>query len=98
MAIFRNFAPDLIFMDISMPEMDGKAATRCIREAEAGTGRHVPIVAMTAHAMGGDEAEILAAGLDRYLTKPLSKDAISKEIAAACPAGARPPEAGAQAV
>ena len=48
----RDFAPDLIFMDISMPEMDGKAATRCIREAEAGTGRHVPIVAMTAHAMG----------------------------------------------
>ena len=96
-AIFRSFAPDLIFMDISMPEMDGKAATRCIREAEAGTGRHVPIVAMTAHAMGGDEAEILAAGLDRYLTKPLSKDAISKEIVAACPAGVRPPAAGVQA-
>ncbi|QEW29189.1 Polar-differentiation response regulator DivK [Roseovarius indicus] len=62
-----------------------------------GTGRHVPIVAMTAHAMGGDEAEILAAGLDRYLTKPLSKDAISKEIVAACPAGVRPPAAGVQA-
>ena len=93
----RDFAPDLIFMDISMPEMDGKAATRCIREAEAGTGRHVPIVAMTAHAMGGDEAEILAAGLDRYMTKPLSKAAITAEIAAACPAGARPPGAGVQA-
>ena len=97
-ALWRDFGPDLIFMDISMPKMDGKAATRCIREAEAESGRHVPIVAMTAHAMGGDEAEILAAGLDRYLTKPLSKAAIAAEIAAACPTGARPPEAGAQAV
>ena len=93
----RDFAPDLIFMDISMPEMDGKAATRCIREAEAETGRHVPIVAMTAHAMGGDEAEILAAGLDRYMSKPLSKAAITAEIAAACPTGVRPPVAGVQA-
>jgi len=89
--LYQACAPDLVFMDISMPEMDGEEATRRIREIEAATGRHVPIVAMTAHAMGGDEAEILAAGLDRYLTKPLSKAAIAAEIAAARPAEARAP-------
>ncbi len=90
-ALYESFDPDLVFMDISMPEMDGKEATRRIREIEARSGRHVPVVAMTAHAMGGDKEDILSAGLDHYLTKPLSKSAISGQVAAAQPAGTRPP-------
>ncbi len=90
--LYREFAPDLIFMDISMPRMDGKQATAEIRRLEAGTGRHVPIVALTAHAMTGDSDGILAAGLDHYLTKPLRKPLIHDRIREACPRDARPVE------
>ena len=79
-ALYQSFEPDLIFMDISMPEMDGKEATGEIRKLEAQTGRHVPIVALTAHAMSGDSDGILAAGLDHYLTKPLRKAVILERI------------------
>ncbi len=79
-AAYQDFDPDLIFMDISMPQMDGKEATRNIRMIEAGTGRHVQIVALTAHAMDGDSDGILAAGLDDYLTKPLRKGLIHDRI------------------
>ncbi|WP_417726690.1 response regulator [Roseovarius sp.] len=95
---YGSFAPDVIFMDISMPEMDGKAATRAIRALEAQTGRHVTIVAMTAHAMTGDDTDILAAGLDHYMTKPLRKEIIHRHVIAACPQGARPPEGAANLV
>ncbi|MAC82031.1 MAG: hybrid sensor histidine kinase/response regulator [Rhodobacteraceae bacterium] len=89
-AAHASFQPDLIFMDISMPGMDGKEATMHIRAAEAATGAHVPIIAMTAHAMDGDREEILKAGLDDYLTKPLRKAAIHDRIAACRPEGTRP--------
>lgn len=79
-ALYQAFEPDLVFMDISMPEMDGKEATGEIRKLEALTGRHVPIVALTAHAMTGDSDGILAAGLDHYLTKPLRKAVILERI------------------
>ena len=79
--IWAEFEPDLIFMDISMPGLDGKQATAEIRRREAETGAHVPIVALTAHAMGGDAETILAAGLDRYMTKPLRKALIVECIA-----------------
>ncbi len=85
-----DFAPDLIFMDISMPQMDGKQATAEIRAAEVGTDRHVPIIALTAHAMAGDDQGILAAGLDHYLTKPLHKQLIHQAIRTHCPAGVFP--------
>ncbi|MEP2029637.1 MAG: response regulator [Paracoccaceae bacterium] len=88
---FQSFAPDMIFMDISMPKMDGKEATREIRKLEAESGGHIPIVALTAHAMDGDEQGILAAGLDHYLTKPLRKAAIYGKIAELCPSNAIPP-------
>jgi signal transduction histidine kinase/CheY-like chemotaxis protein len=72
---------DLVFMDVQMPEMDGLTATQEIRENERRTGVHIPIVAMTAHAMKGDEERCLEAGMDGYLTKPLSSLGIEKMIA-----------------
>ncbi|MEO5619990.1 MAG: response regulator [Cypionkella sp.] len=89
-SLFQSFRPDLIFMDISMPEMDGREASRAIRAIQGKTG-HVPIVALTAHAMGGDSDGILAAGIDRYLTKPLRKAEITATLGEFCPAEARQP-------
>ncbi|WP_424941081.1 ATP-binding protein [Aliiroseovarius sp. S253] len=89
---FLDFKPDLIFMDISMPEVDGKEATRRIRLIEK--DQHMPrtrIVALTAHALTGDAEETLAHGLDKHLTKPLRKPAIFDEIMATCPVGAISP-------
>jgi CheY-like chemotaxis protein len=88
-ALWQSFQPDMIFMDISMPEMDGRDAARAIRAAEGGAA-HVPIVALTAHAMEGDAEAILAAGIDRYMTKPLRKQAITATLADFCPPGALP--------
>ncbi len=62
---------DLILMDIQMPEMNGWEATQAIRDKEKLTGGHIPIVAMTAHAMKGDEQRCRSAGMDAYLTKPI---------------------------
>lgn len=81
---FQTFHPDLIFMDISMPEMDGRQAARAIRKLEDGKS-HLPIVALTAHAMEGDAEGILASGIDRYMTKPLRKAAILGVLAEFCP-------------
>ena len=90
--LFQSFAPDVIFMDISMPGMDGKEATQAIRVLESGES-HVPIIAMTAHAMDGDDNEILAAGLDHYLTKPLRKADLVDHVSKARPEEARDPVA-----
>jgi CheY-like chemotaxis protein len=86
--LFKSLQPDLIFMDISMPEMDGRDAARAIRLAEGGSARRTPIIALTAHAMDGDAENILAAGIDEYMTKPLRKTAILNALAAHCPKGA----------
>lgn len=63
---------DLILMDVQMPELDGLEATLAIREKEKTTGAHLPIVAMTAHAMQGDQERCLAAGMDGYVSKPIN--------------------------
>ncbi|MBO9395128.1 response regulator [Shimia sp. R9_2] len=78
---YISYSPDLIFMDISMPRMDGTQATQKIRELEANNNnRRTPIVALTALANEGDEEHVLSHGLDRYLTKPLRKAEIFKVI------------------
>ncbi len=89
--LYQSFRPDIVFTDISMPEMDGKEATRKIRELEIASGIHVPVVAMTAHAMDGDEEGILAAGVDTYLTKPLKKALIIEEVVKVWQDGLRHP-------
>ena len=75
-----------------MPEMDGKEATRRLRAAQTAQGRpHLPVIAMTAHAMEGDREGILAAGLDDYLSKPLRKADLVARILAHCPGAALSP-------
>lgn len=88
---YERERPDILFTDISMPEMDGLALTREIRRQEGGPGDpRLPIVAMTAHAMDDHEAEIVAAGVDHYLTKPLKKDMIIERIVALAPPDVAP--------
>ncbi|MBI1311325.1 response regulator [bacterium] len=78
---------DLVLMDIQMPEMDGLEATRRIRTHQVSTGGHVPIIAMTAHAMTGDREECLEAGMDSYVSKPVRSWQLKQEIAKFFPKG-----------
>jgi signal transduction histidine kinase/DNA-binding response OmpR family regulator len=71
LAAMESQAFDLVLMDVQMPEMDGLEATSTIRAKESQTGKHVPIIAMTAHAMKGDRQRCLQAGMDEYLPKPI---------------------------
>ncbi|MFC1827979.1 response regulator, partial [Thermodesulfobacteriota bacterium] len=71
---------DLVLMDIQMPEMDGLEAATAIRESEKKSGDHVPIIALTAHAMKSDRERCLEAGMDEYISKPISPDALHKAI------------------
>jgi CheY-like chemotaxis protein len=71
---------DLILMDVQMPEMSGLETTAAIRERERTTGKHLPIIAMTAHALKGDRERCLAAGMDAYVTKPIDPKKLSAAI------------------
>ena len=77
---FERDAFDLILMDVMMPGMDGLEATVAIRQKEQTTGKHIPIVAMTAHALKGDRERCLEAGMDGYLSKPVKPLALYEMI------------------
>ncbi len=81
LSMYSTQSFDLIFMDVQMPVMDGLTATMKIRELEKTSGAHIPIVAMTAHAMKGDKERCLEAGMDGYLSKPISSRGIEDVIA-----------------
>ena len=72
---------DLILMDLQMPVMDGLAATEAIRLREGETGKHVPIVAMTANALAGDRERCLESGMDGYVSKPIRVNELLAAIA-----------------
>jgi two-component system, sensor histidine kinase and response regulator len=72
-------------MDVQMPEMDGLEATAAIRRREARDGGHIPIVALTAHAIKGDEQRCLRAGMDAYLAKPIRPEELFQAILTVCP-------------
>jgi CheY-like chemotaxis protein len=73
---------DLVLMDVQMPKLNGYEATAVIREREKTTGLHVPIIALTAHAMMGDREACLAAGMDGYVSKPIQPETLFKTIKA----------------
>jgi PAS domain S-box-containing protein len=79
---YKERRPRMILMDVSMPEMNGLEATGAIREAEGETGVHVPIVGVTAHALKGDRERCLEAGMDDYLSKPISPKALLEKVQA----------------
>jgi CheY-like chemotaxis protein len=76
----RNMKPRMILMDVSMPEMNGLEATARIREMERGSGDHTPVIGVTAHALKGDRERCLEAGMDDYLSKPISPKALLDKV------------------
>ena len=80
LAALANQRFDVVFMDVQMPDMDGFEATAAIRQQEELTGDHVPIVAMTAHALKGDQERCLAAGMDAYVSKPIRQEELYSVI------------------
>ncbi|MCS7238921.1 MAG: response regulator [Thermoguttaceae bacterium] len=78
--IYQKEHFDLILMDVQMPEMDGFEATEAIRALERRTGKHVPILAMTAHALKGDRERCLAAGMDDYVGKPIRPELLFEKL------------------
>jgi two-component system sensor histidine kinase/response regulator len=84
----RGQAFSFILMDLQMPVLDGLGATACIREDEAPSGRRTPIIALTANAMSGDRDRCVRAGMDDYLSKPISPRDLEAVVNRYAPAGA----------
>ena len=84
LAILAQHPFDLVLMDVQMPEMDGLETTAAIRAQEQGTGRHLPIIALTSHAMQGDQERCFAAGVDAYVSKPMKVDELYAAIDRLC--------------
>jgi CheY-like chemotaxis protein len=80
LAILEEEYFDLVLMDIQMPEMDGFEATEAIRKKEKETGNHIPIIAMTAHAMKGDKEKCIEKGMDGYVSKPIKAEELFEVI------------------
>jgi CheY-like chemotaxis protein len=87
LSFVQSEPPDLIFMDLKMPVMDGWEATRRIRTLES--GRRIPIIALTAQAMAGDEQRALAAGCDDYVAKPIVDPSVVRDKVERLLAGGR---------
>ena len=77
---YKALRPKLILMDVSMPTMNGLDATAAIRQIEAETGGHTPIIGVTAHAISGDREKCLEGGMDDYLSKPISPNMLIEKI------------------
>ena len=88
--LWRDFKPDLIFMDISMPVVDGREAAHQIRTAETETGQHTPIFALTAHSIDEGSTDLVTGDFDGWLPKPLKKDELMARITDALPAECLP--------
>jgi CheY-like chemotaxis protein/HPt (histidine-containing phosphotransfer) domain-containing protein len=89
-AALEHQAFDIVLMDVQMPEMDGMEAVAAIRLREQRTGGHVPIIAMTAHAMKGDRERCLRAGMDGYVAKPIQPDVLYAAVEALAQAAVSP--------
>ena len=78
--LYQHLPPKVILMDVSMPQMNGHEATKVIREIEKETGIHTPIIGVTAHAIKGDMEKCFEAGMDDYLSRPVSPDKLAKKL------------------
>jgi CheY-like chemotaxis protein len=99
LSLLKKQSFDLILMDVSMPELDGLATCARIREAEQSSGGHLPIIAVTAHALKGDRERCITAGMDGYVSKPIRQRQLIDEIESVLGLAVtpRPPTAAEQA-
>ena len=81
LALAERCQPDVVLMDLQMPEMGGLEATAAVREKEKASGGHIPIIAVTAHALKGDRERCLENGMDGYISKPVQPGLLLAELA-----------------